>query len=172
MSKRTFLTSILLCLSLFASSITASLIDMLEGRTIFEDIMGEYRYRKAYGWAHTADIAGNFKGVDFYKGTEIGNQIFAETAVSMKTTVITNVDNWLNSEPIKKNIRFLKDGLENAEGITSNRHVMKITERAEVHIYMLKENTTADLQKIWHNKLDAIHPKIKFEIHILEDYIK
>ena len=51
---------------------------MLEGRHIFEDIMGEYRNHKADGWTHTADIANNFKGVDFYKGTEIGNQIFAK----------------------------------------------------------------------------------------------
>ena len=56
--------------------------------------------------------------------------------------------------------------------MTSNGYVMKITKRAEVHIYMPRENATADLQKIWHNKLDGIHPKIKFEIHMLEDYIK
>lgn len=172
MSKRTLLTSILLCLSLFASSITTSLPNMLEGRHIFEDIMGEYRNHKADGWTHTADIANNFKGVDFYKGTEIGNQIFAKKAVSMKTTILTDVNAWLNSKPIQDNIRFLKDGLENVEGMTSNGHVMKITEKAEVHIYMPKENATADLQKEWHNKLDAIHPKIKFEIHILEGYIK
>lgn len=146
--------------------------DMLEGRTLFEDIMGKYRYKKSEGWVHTADIANNFKGVDFYKGTEIGKQIFAKTAVSMKTTILTDVNAWLNSKPIQDNIRFLKDGLENAKGMTSNGYVMKITKRAEVHIYMPRENATADLQKIWHNKLDGIHPKIKFEIHILEDYIK
>lgn len=49
---------------------------------------------------------------------------------------------------------------------------IKIKSKARIDIYMPKENATADLQKIWHNKLDAIHPKIKFEIHILEDYIK
>lgn len=87
MSKRTLLTSILLCLSLFASSITTSLPNMLEGRHIFEDIMGEYRNHKADGWTHTADIANNFKGVDFYKGTEIGNQIFAK-----KSSVYENND--------------------------------------------------------------------------------
>jgi len=88
------------------------------------------------------------------------------------STILTDVNAWLNSKPIQDNIRFLKDGLENAEGMTSYGYVMKITKRAEVHIYMPKENVTADLQKIWHNKLDGIHPKIKFEIHMLEDYIK
>ena len=47
--------------------------------------------------------------MDFYKGTTQGNQIFAETAVSMKTTITTNVDNWLASTPIKDNIKFLDD---------------------------------------------------------------
>lgn len=42
---------------------------------------------------------------------------------------------------------FFEDGLENAEGMTSNGYVMKITKRAEVHIYMPRENATADLQK-------------------------
>ena len=88
------------------------------------------------------------------------------------STILTDVNAWLNSKPIQDNIRFLKDGLENAEGMTSYGYVMKITKRAEVHIYMPRENATADLQKIWHNKLDGIHPKIKFEIHMLEDYIK
>lgn len=60
---------------------------MLEGQHIFEDIMGEYRNHKADGWTHTADIANNFKGVDFYKGTEIGNQIFAK-----KSSVYENND--------------------------------------------------------------------------------
>lgn len=88
--------------------------DMLEGRSLFEDIMGEYRYRKADGWAHTADIAENFKGVDFYKDfVEDGNDIFAQTAVSMKTTMMTDAKAWLNSKPIQGNIKNLKDGLKN-----------------------------------------------------------
>jgi len=36
-------------------------------RRLFEDIMGQYRYTKASGWGHTADIADNFKAIDFYK---------------------------------------------------------------------------------------------------------
>lgn len=38
----------------------------------------------------------------------------------MKTTILTDVNAWLNSKPIRDNIRFLKDGLENAESMTSN----------------------------------------------------
>ena len=33
--------------------------EMFEGQHIFEKIMGEYRYRKADGWAHTAEAADN-----------------------------------------------------------------------------------------------------------------
>ncbi len=50
--------------------------EMFEGRSYFEEIMGEYRYTKSSGWAHTADIASNFKGVDFYKGASQGANIF------------------------------------------------------------------------------------------------
>ena len=171
MSKRTLLTSILLCLSLFASSITTSLPNMLEGRHIFEDIMGEYRNQKADGWT-TADIAHNFKGVDFYKGEVKGTQIYAETAVSMKTTIITDVKAWLNSKPIQDNLRFLKDGLENAEGLKSNGYAMHITGSAEVHIYMPKGHITEKLKSEWLKELNTVHPDIKFEIYNLEDYIK
>ena len=84
--------------------------EMLEGRSFFEDIMGQYRYLKSSGWSHTGDISEFIKGVDFYKGTTVGDQIFANTAVSMKTTITTNVDNWLASAPVQKNIKFLKEG--------------------------------------------------------------
>ncbi|BDE82450.1 hypothetical protein CE91St14_14780 [Porphyromonas somerae] len=143
--------------------------EMFEGRTIFEDIMGHYRYTKTDGWKHTADIADNFKGVDFYKGIERGSDIYAETAVSMKTTIITNVENWLASEPIKKNIRFLETGLN--IGIESNKKRMFIN-NAEVHIYMPKANITSVLKKEWITKLNVVYPKIKFEIIALEDFIK
>ena len=145
--------------------------DMFEGRHIFESIMGEYRYRKADGWAHTADIAENFKGVDFYKGTEIDGVINAQIAVSMKTTVTTDVNKWLNSKPIQDNIRFLKDGFYE-KGITSNKKTMKITGNAEIHIYMPKDNATITLQTEWMTKLNAAEPQIKFEIHTLEEYLK
>lgn len=171
MSKRTLLTSILLCLSLFASSITTSLPNMLEGRHIFEDIMGEYRNQKADGWT-TADIAHNFKGVDFYKGEVKGTQIYAETAVSMKTTITTDVNVWLNSKPIQDNLRFLRHGLEKTDGLESNGYIMHITGSAEVHIYMPKEHITDELKREWHNKLDVIHPRIKFKLYNLEDFIK
>jgi hypothetical protein len=145
--------------------------EMLEGRSFFEDIMGQYRYTKSSGWAHTSDIADNFKGVDFYMGTAQRNQIFAESAISMKTTITTNVDNWLASEPIKKNIEFLTDGLNPTKGLQSNSKLMFI-QNAEIHIYMPKENITDALTSIWLNKLNTVNPKIKFEIKSLEDFVK
>lgn len=67
---KTAILSFLFGVSLLSGALTAPLSNMFEGRNLFEDIMGEYRYRKTEGWAHTADIADNFKAVDFYKGIE------------------------------------------------------------------------------------------------------
>ncbi|WP_113637147.1 fibronectin type III domain-containing protein [Nubsella zeaxanthinifaciens] len=144
--------------------------EMLEGRTFFEDIMGQYRYAKSSGWSHTGDISEFFKGVDFYKGTTQGANIFAETAVSMKTTITTNVDNWLASAPIQKNIGFLTDGLNPTKGLQSNSKLMFI-QNAEIHIYMPKANITEALKTTWMNKLNTVNPKIKFEIKALEDFV-
>jgi hypothetical protein len=144
---------------------------LFESRTFFEDIMGEYRYMKSDGWAHTSDISTNFKGVDFYRDYfEIGDVVQVKTAVSMKTTITTDVNKWLNSTPVKDNIRFLEQGLRET-GIESNKKIMRITEKAEVHIYMPKENITPQLKEEWLNKLNTINPKIKFEINSVENYI-
>jgi hypothetical protein len=145
--------------------------EFFEGRTFFEDVMGQYRYTKSTGWNHTSSIADNFKGVDFYKGSVVGNQIFANTAVSMKTTITTNVDTWLASAPIKKNIQFIEEGLNPAIGLSSNGKTMVIT-NAEIHIYMPKANITDALKTTWMNKLNTVNQKIKFEIKVLEDFIQ
>jgi hypothetical protein len=144
---------------------------LFESRTFFEDIMGEYRYMKSDGWAHTADISTNFKGVDFYKGVTQGENIYAETAVSMKTTVTTDVDVWLKSKPIQDNLKFLEQGLNPIEGLESNKKIMFI-KSAEIHIYMPKENITPQLKAEWLDKLNTVDSKIKFGINNLEDFVK
>ena len=137
--------------------------------------MGEYRYKKADGWLHTGDIADNFKGVDFYKGSEIDGIIDASTAVSMKTTKVENVKDWLNSEPIKDNIAFLKQGLT-TKGFNSNGKTLKITGKARIDIYMPKENMTPERLKSWMDELSKITTqsgsKIEFNINSLEEFIK
>ena len=146
--------------------------EMLGGRTFFEKIMREYRYTKATGWEHTADLASNFRGVDFYRGTEnVIGIIEAETAVSMKTTITTDVNVWLRSKPIQDNIDFLKQGLNPIRGIESNQKVMFI-KNAEIHIYMPKENITPQLKAEWLNKLNTVDSQIKFEIYDLESFVK
>ena len=149
--------------------------DMFEGRHIFESIMGEYRYKKSDGWAHTADIADNFKGVDFYKGIEIDGVIDAEIAVSMKTTVTTDVNKWLNSKPIKDNIKFLKEGL-GERGFESNGKRLRITGGAKIDIYMPRENINSKIIESWMYELSKIATqnggKIEFEIRTLEEFIK
>ena len=172
---KTAILSFLFGVSLLSGALTAPLSNMFEGRHIFESIMGAYRYRKADGWAHTADIADNFKGVDFYKDfVEDGDDILVQTAVSMKTTITKDVKAWLASEPIKKNIQFLSDGMANTtEGLTSNNKFMFITS-AEIHIYMPKDNLTNDLFDTWHKELLNVTNAtgIKFEIRKLEDFLK
>ena len=142
-------------------------------REFFEDLMSFYRYKATEGWKRTLEIAKNFKAVDFYKGKSIGNQILAETAISMKTTKVKDVRQWLNSADIKKNIAFLKDGLNKLKGIDSNKHKMFINS-AEIHIYMPKENITDDLLKTWEKELSKKTGEtgIKFEIRTLEDFVK
>ena len=144
---------------------------LFDVRRTMEQLMGHYRYLRSDGWMPTSDFSDNFKGIDFYQGTVVGDQIFATTAVSLKTTLTTNVENWLASEPIKQNIEFLKTGLDPTIGLISNNKRMFISD-AEIHIYMPKANITENLQKIWLPKLNTVDPKIKFEIKALEDYIK
>jgi hypothetical protein len=146
--------------------------EMFEGRTFFEDIMGEYRYTKADGWGHTSDIAENFKGVDFYKDfTVIGDRIFAEIAVSMKTTIMKNIDDWIKVN--KSNI----DVMANSMGSSIDKGIIWSGKRlfynkAELHIYIPKENFSPQFKSEWINKLSSYNPNVKYEIDVLEDFIK
>jgi len=140
-------------------------------RRLFEDMMGYYRYLKNAGWGHTGDIAHNFKAIDFYYDfTKVGDDIFANTAVSMKTTTTTNVDNWLNSNAIKNNLDNLEDGIITGNGITWNGTTIKYT-NAEVHIYMPQAKFTPQIKTQWLNKLATERPSITFKINILEDFV-
>src|SRR5699024_3002232 len=136
--------------------------------------MGNYSYKKSLVWLHTSDIDHNFKAVDFdkdYLQLPGSNLINTKRAISMKTTITTDVIKWLSSEPIKKNIDFLEQALS-FQGLESNGKILKITELAEIHIYMPKINTTSELKLNWMSELNKINPKIKFEIRALEEYIK
>ncbi|WP_212899563.1 hypothetical protein, partial [Capnocytophaga cynodegmi] len=143
--------------------------EIFEERGFFEILMGEYCYKKAEGWVHTADIADNFKGIDFYKGSSVENQIFAKTAVSMKTTIVKDVNKWLNSKPIQDNIKFLRDGLENTDGLISNGKSMFIT-KAEIHIYIPKENI--NIREEWLKVLNEKYPEIEFRINTIDEFLK
>ena len=135
--------------------------------------MAIYRYKAIDGWVRTSDIAPNFKAVDFYKDFfELDNVISTKKAVSMKTTKVKDVKQWLVSEDIRKNIRFLEEG--KGEGFISNGKKFKITEEAKIDVYMPKENITDDLLKTWEKELSkkTRETGIKFEIRALEDFIK
>lgn len=89
----------------------------------------------------------------------------------MKTTIKTNVDEWLKYQSIKDNIRFLKEGLAPSGLLDPNNSLKMFMSNAEIHIYMPKANITEALKTSWMNKLNTIDPKIKFEIKALEDFI-
>src|SRR5690606_28466724 len=97
----------------------------------------------------------------------------AKTAVSMKTTTTKSVDDWLNTNAVKSNIDNLKSAVGSAadKGITWNGKTI-FYNKAEIHIYMPKENLTQALKTEWLNKLSTEHPTIKFEINSLEDFVK
>ncbi|MGL1889438.1 MAG: hypothetical protein OCD76_23185, partial [Reichenbachiella sp.] len=145
--------------------------DMLGGRSFFEDVMGQYRYTKSSGWSHTGDISFNVKGIDFYKGAENVGIIDATTAVSMKTTIQTNVETWLRYPAIQDNIKFLREGLSSKGMIDPNNSLRMFIENAEIHVYMKKANITPSLNEQWLNKLNTDYPDVKFEIKAIEDFV-
>ena len=124
------------------------------------------------GWSHTAYIADNFKAVDFYKKiSELGNNIFVETVVSMKTTTTKNVDDWLKTSAVKRNIDDLSSNLGSNKGIGWSGKTI-IYEKAELHIYMPKENITETLRNDWLRKLKQYNPNIDYHIDTIENFIK
>lgn len=133
-------------------------------RKFFEDLMAIYRYKAIDGWVRTSDIAPNFKAVDFYKGIEINGLIDASEAISMKTTKVKDVKQWLVSEDIRKNIRFLEEG--KGEGFISNGKKFKITEEAKIDVYMPKENITDDLLKTWEKELSKKQEKQELNLKL------
>ncbi|WP_077399997.1 hypothetical protein [Cellulophaga omnivescoria] len=140
-------------------------------RKLFEDMMGNYRYLKTSGWGHTDEIASNFKAIDFYKnGTSSGNNIFTETVVSMKTTTVTDVNKWLESNAIKNNLDNLIAGKGANNGITWNGKTI-IYNKVEVHIYMPKEKFKDAIKNEWLNTLKVERPTIDFKINTLEEFI-
>ena len=110
--------------------------------------------------------------MDFYKDfTEVGNDIYAKTAVSMKTTIVKNVENWLNSN--KNHIDFIANskGTQAGKGITWNGKNL-FYEKGELHIYIPKEYFNSELKSEWINTLSKYNPNIKYEINTLENYLK
>ncbi|MBB1140665.1 hypothetical protein [Myroides sp. WP-1] len=146
--------------------------DVFTRGSFFEDLMGVYRYKKADGWAHTSEIADNFKGVDFYKDfTIVGNDIYAGTSISMKTTITKNVEDWLRAN--KNNIDIIANsiGAGSGKGITWNGKTL-FYNKTELHIYVPKENLTPQFKKEWLEKLSNYNQNVKYEINVLEDYLK
>ena len=88
----------------------------------------------------------------------------------MKTTTTTSVDNWLASNPVNKNIIDLRQGM-GTKGITWNGQTIKYS-KAEIHIYMPKDNITSSLRTEWLNKLSSEVTNIDFKINALEDFVK
>ena len=105
-------------------------------------------------------------------GTVTETQIYAKTAVSMKTTITTDVNVWLNSKPIQDNIRFLMEELS-INGFKSNNKVFKITGKARIDIYRPKENISDEILDSWMSKLSIMTREtgIEFDIKTLNEFI-
>ena len=145
--------------------------DYWSDRRYFRDLMWEYRYKGA-GFKSTSDIAENFKAIDMYKEVStVGDEIYASKVVSMKTTKTTNVNQWKNYQSVQDNILALKQGLISNQGILWNGKTIRYT-NPEVHIYMPKNQYSEVLANTWRTTLEDLYPEIKFEIGIMESYIK
>jgi hypothetical protein len=140
-------------------------------RRYFQDLMSEFRYLKE-GFKSTADIADNFKALDFFKQTSVsGNTINASKVISMKTTKVADVNTWKNYSSVQANILNIKDGLIDNKGIVWNGKTIKYS-NPEIHIYMPKDVFTPSLASSWKSTLEGLYPEIKFEINMLETFIK
>ena len=152
-----------------AASWTAYYPKVFFERRLFEEMMGHFRYAKSNRWSHTGDISPNFKAIDFYQvASEVDDVIVASKVVSMKTTTVTNVSTWLNSDPIQKNIRFLREGAE--FGLESNGKKV-FYENPEIHVYFPQEKFSQSLKTEWLNVLNESYPDIKFVLSTLEEFI-
>jgi Pretoxin HINT domain len=138
-------------------------------RRYFQDMMSEFRY-KTSGFKSTSEIAENFKALDFFKQSSvIGNTIKATKAISMKTTATADWSKWKNMKSVKDNIENLNLGLRN--GIEWANKRIEYT-HPEIHVYMPKTIFTPTLAATWKTELEKLNPDIKFEINILENFIK
>jgi len=145
------------------------IVPFFKQRRYFQDLMEGFRY-KAMGFKGTSQIADNFKAIDFYKLKKVtGDVIDAGKVISMKTTIITDVNKWKKYASVKKNIQFLQDGLNG--GIKWAGKTIKYT-HPEIHIYMPKDKFTQALANSWKTTLEAENSGIKFFVSTLEKYVK
>ena len=66
-------------------------------------------------------------------------------------------------------IQNIKNGL--SDGISWNGKNIKYSS-PEIHIYMPKDTYTQSLANSWKSTLEALHPEIRFEVRMLETFIK
>ncbi len=136
---------------------------------LLEDLAGDWVYKVSAGWKRTAGIASNFEGLDFFKiASQTANKIKASVAVSMKTTISKDVNQWItsNKDHIKKLIK--NKGL-NGDGFATNGTIIQYSE-IELHIYMPAENLSQ--RAAWLMNLNQQFGKdIKFVISSIEEHL-
>jgi len=149
------------------------IVEFFQTRRYFEELMVAYRYTKN-GLKSTNPIAHNFKALDAFKETsrKVINgvtEIKSSLAVSMKTTKVSNVSDWLTAKN-KKHIDDLVDNLGLDKGILWKEHLIKY-EKARLDIYMPRTVFTTGKKASWESHLKNLYPDIDFNISRLEDYI-
>ncbi len=147
--------------------------EFFQTRRYFEELMVEFRYLKE-GLKSTNPIAKNFKAVDAFKETsrEVVNgvtEIKASIAVSMKTTKVSSVTDWLTANN-KKHIKDLVYNLGLDKGILWKKHLIKY-EKVRLDIYMPKNVFTTAKKAAWEGYLSDLYPTIDFNISTLEKYM-
>jgi hypothetical protein len=133
--------------------------EIFDARKFLEDLMGHYKFTAAKGWVQTYN---SFPTIDFYQAS-------TKIAVSMKTTITTNVNTFLSGAAVRNNINALIDA--KTRGTIINGQTSYKIERVQMHIYLPKEKFTIMLANSWKEELKRQYPQIDFVIDTIEQHI-
>ncbi len=146
-------------------------VEFFRTRRYFEELMVAYRYTKN-GLKSTNPIAHNFRSLDAFKETSrtVVNgitEITSSLAVSMKTTKVSNVSQWLTSN--SSHLDDLAQGL--SQGIQWAGHKINYSS-VRLDIYMPKDVYSAAKKIEWESYIENLYPSVKVNVSRLEDHVK
>lgn len=113
----------------------------LEGRKFLQSIIGYYKFTAAKGWVETGEF---FNAIDFHSVTQ-------KMAVSIKTTRLTNVSQFLSQQRVKNNILELITGKQ--AGFFTNATFP--VDKVQLSILVPKENYSPAMVTQWKAAISA-----------------